>query len=131
MTERVLSPRVPVPILPTYPFMGTEDNSKLSGPSQTSPRDPSAIQHVTSSETPAAAASNDAKPKPSNPDGVAEEDDFHPGPRLWIIIIGLGITLLLTALENTVVTVAMPAIVSDLGLGENYIWVTNAFFMCR
>ncbi|KAI1450127.1 MFS general substrate transporter [Annulohypoxylon stygium] len=63
-------------------------------------------------------------------DDDAEEDDFHPGPRLWIIIIGLGVTLLLTALENTVITVAVPTIVSDLDMGENYIWITNAFFIC-
>lgn len=63
-------------------------------------------------------------------DDDVEEDDFHPGPRLWIIIIGLGVTLLLTALENTVITVAVPTIVSDLDMGENYIWITNAFFIC-
>lgn len=62
---------------------------------------------------------------------LSEEDDFHPGLRLWIIILGLGVTLLLTALENTVVTVAMPYIISDLGLGDDYIWITNAFFICR
>jgi hypothetical protein len=60
-----------------------------------------------------------------------EADDFHPGWRLWAVIIGLGVTLLLTALENTVVTVAAPAIVTELKLGDNYIWITNAFFICR
>ncbi|KAK3318701.1 multidrug resistance protein fnx1 [Apodospora peruviana] len=59
-----------------------------------------------------------------------EQDDFHPGPRLWAIIIGLGVTGLLTALENTVVTVAMPYIISDLAMGDDYVWVTNAFFVC-
>ncbi|KAF2795009.1 DNA repair protein RAD50 [Melanomma pulvis-pyrius CBS 109.77] len=58
------------------------------------------------------------------------EGDFHPGARLWTVIISLGITLLLTALENTVVSVAMPYIVADLGMGESYVWITNAFFMC-
>lgn len=62
---------------------------------------------------------------------MAGEDDFHPGLRLWIIILGLGVTLLLTALENTVVTVAMPYIISDLEIGDDYIWITNAFFICR
>lgn len=59
-----------------------------------------------------------------------QQDDFHPGLHLWTIILGLGVTLLLTALENTVVTVAMPNIISDLHIGEDYIWVTNAFFVC-
>ncbi|KEY72632.1 hypothetical protein S7711_06266 [Stachybotrys chartarum IBT 7711] len=60
----------------------------------------------------------------------AQNDDFHPGWRLWVIIIGIGVTLLLTALENTVVSVAMPYMISDLELGSDYIWITNAFFMC-
>ncbi|KAK4235118.1 major facilitator superfamily domain-containing protein [Achaetomium macrosporum] len=80
------------------------------------------------------------EPQPKSPaDGIAEakesevtpdEDDFHPGWRLWTIIVGLAVTLVLTALENTVVTVAAPVIVTELGLGEDYIWVTNAFFIC-
>ncbi|KAK4206679.1 DNA repair protein RAD50 [Rhypophila decipiens] len=61
---------------------------------------------------------------------ASEQDDFHPGIRLWTIIIGLGVTILLTALENTIVTVAMPSIISELNMGENYIWITNAFFVC-
>ncbi|OTA89148.1 hypothetical protein M434DRAFT_374057 [Hypoxylon sp. CO27-5] len=76
----------------------------------------------------------DTEPEPSSTttqDTSAAQDDFHPGLRLWIIIIGLGVTLLLTALENTAITVAIPIIVTELDLGENYIWVTNAFFICR
>ncbi|KAM7215489.1 DNA repair protein RAD50 [Rhypophila decipiens] len=62
---------------------------------------------------------------------ASEQDDFHPGIRLWTIIVGLGVTILLTALENTIVTVAMPSIISELNMGENYIWITNAFFVCN
>jgi hypothetical protein len=63
----------------------------------------------------------------------AEESptDFKHGFRFWVIIIGLGITKLLAALENTVVTTTAPEILSDLQLGENFIWITNAFFICR
>jgi hypothetical protein len=59
-----------------------------------------------------------------------DEDDFHPGWRLWAVLVGLGVTCLLSALENTVVTVAAPVIVTELGMGENYIWITDAFFIC-
>ncbi|KAI0974336.1 major facilitator superfamily domain-containing protein [Xylaria arbuscula] len=58
-----------------------------------------------------------------------EPDDFHPGWRLWAIIAGMTVALILTALENTAISVALPVIASDLGLGENYIWVTNGFFI--
>ncbi|KAI0450751.1 major facilitator superfamily domain-containing protein [Xylaria acuta] len=58
-----------------------------------------------------------------------EPDDFHPGWRLWAIIAGMTVALILTAFENTAITVALPIIVSELNLGENYIWVTNGFFI--
>lgn len=48
----------------------------------------------------------------------------------WMIILGLGITLLLSAFENTVITTAAPAILAEIDLGGNWIWVTNAFFLC-
>ncbi len=95
---------------------------------------PQAVKSATVSEAVITSSSSGPEPALSpvaEQDADPEEDDFHPGLRLWVIIIGLGVTLLLTALENTVVTVAMPMIVSDLGLRENYIWVTNAFFICR
>ncbi|KAI0808885.1 major facilitator superfamily domain-containing protein [Xylaria sp. FL0064] len=41
----------------------------------------------------------------------------------------MTVALILTTFENTAVTVALPIIVSNLDLGENYIWVTNAFFI--
>ncbi|KAI1104399.1 major facilitator superfamily domain-containing protein [Jackrogersella minutella] len=59
-----------------------------------------------------------------------EPADFQRGFRFWAIIIGLGVTTLLGAFENTVVTTSAPVIVSELGLGANYIWITNAFFVC-
>ncbi|KAK6222292.1 hypothetical protein LQW54_000992 [Pestalotiopsis sp. IQ-011] len=58
------------------------------------------------------------------------EDDFERGLYFWAIIIGLGITNLLGALENTVLSTAAPVILTDLQLGEDYIWMTNAFFVC-
>ena len=57
--------------------------------------------------------------------------NFVRGVRFWAIIIGLGITNLLGALENTVVTTSAPVIVTDLGIGDSYIWITNAFFVAR
>lgn len=47
----------------------------------------------------------------------------------WAIIVGLGITLLLAALENTVLTTAAPVILADIPLKDDWIWLTNAFFL--
>jgi hypothetical protein len=61
---------------------------------------------------------------------AAQSPDFQRGIRFWCIIAGLSVTSLQSSLENSVVVTAGPAIVSDLSMGEEYIWVTNAFFLC-
>lgn len=56
------------------------------------------------------------------------------GPRglsFWAIIIALSISSILTALENTAVTTSLPVIVQDLHIGDNYVWITNVFFLTR
>jgi hypothetical protein len=73
-----------------------------------------------SPSSPAEAAANSAKPK-----------DFERGFRFWVIVIGLAVTSVLSALEHTVVTTSAPAILSDLDLRQDYVWITNSFFICR
>lgn len=45
------------------------------------------------------------------------------------IIIGRGVTLRVAALENTVLTTAMPVLLTDIPLDDNWPWLTNAFFL--
>jgi len=54
---------------------------------------------------------------------------FDRSKRFWAIIITLSVASLLSALENSVVTTALPFIVTQLDLGTEYIWVTNVFFL--
>lgn len=54
---------------------------------------------------------------------------FQQGPRFWAIIAVLSIISLLTSLEATVTSTVMPTIVADLGGGDNYIWISNAYFL--
>jgi hypothetical protein len=54
---------------------------------------------------------------------------FEKGPRFWAIIVVLSIISLLTALEATVTSTVMPSLVADLGGGEDFIWVSNAYFL--
>ncbi|KAH9900495.1 MFS general substrate transporter [Xylariomycetidae sp. FL2044] len=77
-----------------------------------------------------------ARPKePSLPPIIEAErassaaQEVKLSPRVYAIVVGLGITNLLAALENTVVSIAAPVILTDLQLGDNFIWVTNAFFL--
>ncbi|TVY36831.1 Efflux pump [Lachnellula subtilissima] len=79
---------------------------------------------------------------PANEAGVLSRDDSRGIPDVqldfkavqrsfsfWAIIVGLGITMWLAALENSVITTAAPAILADIPLGGNWIWMTNAFWL--
>jgi hypothetical protein len=70
----------------------------------------------------------------SGPEITADEKapnttEFKPTGRFWAIIFTCAIIGLLSALENTVVTTALPRIATDLKLGADYVWVTNIFFL--
>ncbi len=56
---------------------------------------------------------------------------WKPTFRVYAIVVGLGVANLLAALENTVLTIAAPVILADLELGDNFVWIINAFFLCR
>lgn len=66
----------------------------------------------------------------SNLDAIGERKQGR-GLRFWSIIIGLGFTSLLVALENTVVSTSLPTIVEELHIGQGYVWVINIFFLTR
>lgn len=82
---------------------------------------PNAIVEPTA-EVPASSSSK------QNKDSV---EKTKRGFQFWAIIVALCIVGLLAALENTVVTTSLPTIVNDLSIGENYIWITNIFFLTR
>ncbi|XXG96371.1 hypothetical protein Hte_002653 [Hypoxylon texense] len=51
--------------------------------------------------------------------------------RFWTIIVALGTMSLLSAAENTVVVTSLPTIVERLSVGQNYVWISNVFFLTR
>src|SRR5215212_9157788 len=57
--------------------------------------------------------------------------DFHelPRQRLMMTVAGLMLTLLLAALDQTIVGTAMPRIVSELQGFNHYAWVTTAYLL--
>ncbi|KAI1409978.1 MFS general substrate transporter [Hypoxylon sp. FL1857] len=61
---------------------------------------------------------------PSVPDEKPKRDF-----RFWAIIIALCIVSLLSAAENTVVVTSLPTIVEKLGVGQDYVWISNVFFL--
>jgi hypothetical protein len=62
---------------------------------------------------------------------VAEDKPIKKGKgfAFWAVIATLCILSAMSALENTVVTTSLPYISEELGIGENYVWVTNVFFL--
>ncbi len=51
------------------------------------------------------------------------------GLRFWMIIVALSFTSLLTALEATITSTALPSIIAELGGGDLYIWAVNGYFL--
>jgi hypothetical protein len=56
---------------------------------------------------------------------------FQTDYRFWMIMLTLSFCIMLASLEGTVVVTSLPAMAADLGLGSNYIWVTNVFLLTR
>lgn len=54
---------------------------------------------------------------------------FNKDPRFWAIIIAIAFAALLTALESTITSTALPTIIADLGGGDLYIWTVNGYFV--
>ncbi|KAI1087848.1 MFS general substrate transporter [Rostrohypoxylon terebratum] len=49
--------------------------------------------------------------------------------RFWAIMVALCIVSLLSAAENTVVVTSLPTIVEKLQVGQDYVWISNVFFL--
>ncbi|KAI5458155.1 major facilitator superfamily domain-containing protein [Mariannaea sp. PMI_226] len=60
---------------------------------------------------------------------VKQKHEFSRDYRFWMIMLTLVFSTLLISLESTVVITSLPTIVADIGLGSDYIWVTNIFFL--
>lgn len=51
------------------------------------------------------------------------------GLPFWMILVALSFTSLLTALEATITSTALPSIIADLGGGDLYVWAANGYFL--
>jgi len=66
----------------------------------------------------------------SPPTSVAvAEPPVVPKSALYATVAGLMLTLLLSALDQTIVGTAMPRVVSELHGFEHYAWVTTAYLL--
>lgn len=60
---------------------------------------------------------------------VASQSPSQKGFRFWGIIATLSIAGNLTALEATIVSTALPTIITDLNGADKYLWVANAYLL--
>ncbi|KAF4886521.1 Efflux pump FUS6 [Colletotrichum fructicola] len=49
--------------------------------------------------------------------------------RFWAILVAMGFAGLLTALEATITSTALPTIIADLQGGDLFIWAANGYFL--
>lgn len=65
------------------------------------------------------------------PEGQNGHEKPKWGVGFWLILFSLSITALLSALEGTIVSTALPSIVDSLGGTELYTWTVNGYFLTR
>ncbi|KAL6887587.1 MFS general substrate transporter [Trichoderma longibrachiatum] len=71
--------------------------------------------------TPIPPQNNAIEPQPASPQAW----------RFWAIITALAITGLMSAIEGTIITSALPSITNALGGGDAYIWIPNAYLLAQ
>jgi MFS family permease len=79
-----------------------------------------------SSEQASSARPSSARPQPRQP--AADGQQAH-GRRLLVIYLALMLAMLLAALDQTIVSTALPTIVSDLGGLSHLSWVVTAYLL--
>lgn len=76
----------------------------------------------------------EAEIQPRRSECIVSEDEAVKAVRglpFWCTILALCVTGILSALEGTIVSIALPTIVQDLGGAELYIWSVNGYFLAR
>lgn len=69
---------------------------------------------------------------PSDEPGEKQANTTSPLDwRVWVIFSGLAVSALLSALEGSIISTALPTITAELGSGGNYVWVINLYFLTR
>ncbi|KAF2095591.1 major facilitator superfamily protein [Rhizodiscina lignyota] len=61
--------------------------------------------------------------------GKTNSTSLNKNIKFWVILGALAVTGLLTAIEATFTSTALPSILVDLGGGDLFIWVINGYFL--
>ncbi|KAI1374325.1 major facilitator superfamily protein [Hypoxylon crocopeplum] len=71
-------------------------------------------------------------PENSTENQAIKMEDSQTAPkslRFWLILVALSFAGLLTSLEATITSTALPTIVASLGGEANYIWAVNGYYL--
>ena len=69
-------------------------------------------------------SSTETETREDNPPKAASKDW-----RFWTVLVAISLASLLTALEATITSTALPSIVGDLGGGHLYVWAVNGYLL--
>jgi hypothetical protein len=122
---------------------GNSATALADGPLHADPTSDSAAHGTTSTSittgTTNVTANDNDNDVNDNANGEKEKDDAAAAPaaeskpnqgfRFWAIVAALAFTALLSSLEGTIITSALPRITADLGGGNSFIWVPNGYFL--
>lgn len=53
------------------------------------------------------------------------------GWRFWAVLLAICLATLLIALEATIPTASVPTISSELGAGDNWVWIVNGYLLSK
>lgn len=84
---------------------------------------------MSSKQNPVSSATCSTDQNSSDNMPVANQSPSKKGFRFWAIIATLSIAGNLTALEATIVSTALPTIITELNGADKYLWVANAYLL--
>jgi len=70
-------------------------------------------------------------PAPAEPEAEPAIERPPKDSRFWMILVALCVTCLAQAAEGTITSTALPTIAADLNIGDEFVWVPNAFLLTR
>nr|A0A8F4NV97.1 RecName: Full=MFS-type transporter pydD; AltName: Full=Pyrrocidines biosynthesis cluster protein D [Acremonium sp.]QXF14603.1 PydD [Acremonium sp.] len=80
-------------------------------------------RNVTAVDSPLETATTSESPETERTNVAPAKRDW----RFWALLVSISLAGLLTALEGTITSTALPSIVNDLGGGHLYVWVVNGY----
>lgn len=64
-----------------------------------------------------------------NHSNTPEDKPTRKDWKFWVVFLSCCFLALLVSLDGTVIVIALPRIVSDLQMGDDYVWVANSFWV--